>query len=402
VADTWPLRGKVAIVGIGYSNIARRQKRPLGLLARDAAMAAIADAGISAEDLDGLSTYPDMPVRGSSGGSRDGVDIVSVHYMMRMLGIDKNVQWYNQNSAGLFPSTIIEAVNAIASGACTTALVWRAMHMPDQGRYFGWTEPTVPGEMQFVVPYGVLQPLVRTGLDYRAYLSRFATDRRALGEYLVQNRQNTHRNPNAVFRDTPLELDEYLDAPMIADPMCRFDCDMPVDGCIAFVLTRAEIAESLQNTPAYVRGYGQVTKQGNHFFAVAGDLDYLWACGESLAEKLWSTSGLSAADLQVAQIYDGFSPFILLWLESLGIAERGTACKWLLAGNGAPDGSLPLNTSGGSLGEGRLHGGTHIAEAVRQVTGRAGERQITNATHALVTVGQLTANSGGLVLSAER
>jgi acetyl-CoA acetyltransferase len=401
VTGKWPLRGKVAIAGIGYSKIGRRQQRALGLLARDAATEALADAGLTSSDVDGLSTYPDMPVRGGSGGSRDGVDIVSVHYMMRMLGVEKHVQWYNQNSAGLFPSTLIEAANAIASGACSVAIAWRAMHMPDQGRYFSWTEATVPGEMQFVVPYGVLQPLVRTGLDYRAYLSRFSTSRRALGEYLVQNRRNAHGNPNAVFRDTPLELDEYLDAPMIADPMCRYDCDMPVDGCTAFVLTRADIAESLRHPPAYVRGYGQVTKQGNHWFAVAGDLDYLWSCGESLGEKLWATSGLTPADLQVAQLYDGFSPFILLWLESLGIAERGKAWQWLLEGNGTPEGVLPLNTSGGSLGEGRLHGGTHIAEAVRQVTGRAGQRQVKNAANALVTVGQLTANSAGLILSAE-
>lgn len=397
----WSSSGAVAIAGVGYSRIGRRLPRPLGLLARDAVRDALEDAGLDARDVDGVSTYPDMPVRGSTTGSVDGIDIVTATYMIRALGIEDHVRWYSQNNAGLVVGSIANAVHAIASGACQTAVVWRAMHMPASGRYSGWTAPSAGNDLQYTVPYGFLQPVVRVALDYARYLHVFGGTREALGKYLVQNRRNAALNPRAVFRDVPLELSDYLNTRMIAEPMSILDCDMPLDGAAALVLTRADIAAALRQPPVYIRGIGQVSTQRTSWWADAARLDRQWQAGEWLAEQLVTSAGLPITGIDSLQIYDGFSPFVFLWLEGLGICKRGEA--WRLAEAGLLNGGgLRINTSGGSLGEGRLHGFSHIAEAVYQVSGRAGRRQLPGAHTALVTVGQPAMNSGGFIFSASR
>jgi acetyl-CoA acetyltransferase len=373
--SAWSSSGAVAIAGVGYSQIGRRLPRPLGLLARDAVRDALEDAGLSARDVDGVSTYPDMPVRGSTSGSVDGIDIVSATYMIRALGIEDHVRWYSQNNAGLLVGSIVNAVHAIASGACQTAVVWRAMHMPPSGRYSGWTAPSADNDLH--------------------------ATREAMGKYLVQNRRNAALNPRAVFRDVRLELGDYVNARMIAEPMSILDCDMPLDGVAALVLTRADIAAALRQPPVYIRGIGQVPTQHTSWWADAARLDRQWQAGEWLAAQLVTSSGLSITGIDSLQIYDGFSPFVFLWLEGLGICKHGEAWRMAEAGllNG---GGLRINSSGGSLGEGRLHGFSHIAEAVYQVSGRAGPRQLPGAHTALVTVGQPAMNSGGFIFSASR
>jgi acetyl-CoA acetyltransferase len=129
------------------------------------------------------------------------------------------------------------------------------------------------------------------------------------------------------------------------------------------------------------------------------NLDHMWSAGESLATKLWSTSGLAPTDVQAAMVYDGFSPFILWWLESLGFCDRGEAWQFVQGDVTHIGGQLPVNTNGGSLGEGRLHGMAHLSEAVYQVTGRAQERQINDVQHVVVTIGPMTMMSGGFVIS---
>ena len=397
MSEPWYGRNKVAVVGVGYSETGRRLQRPLGLLARDAARAACEDAGLDTADIAGVSTNPDMPIIGATAGAIDGVHVVSAEYMIHALGIGGTVQWYNQNSNGLIATSVIEAVNAIAAGRCNNALVWRAMKMP-QGRYNAWDSACAPGPLQFTVPYGNLQGAVPFGLSYRDYLHRYGAGREHLGRYLVSNRANAHRNPRAYFRDKPLTLEDYLGQRMIAEPLGIFDCDIPLDGCAAIVLASADRARDLRNPPAYVAGYGQSTRPSADFWNLA-DLDYLAQSGASMASKVWDSSGLSPSDVQTAMLYDGFSPFVLWWLEAFGFCKRGEA--WQYVADGATDigRELPVNTSGGSLGEGRIHGMAHLAEAVYQVTGRAGERQVPDVHHALAVVGPLAMMSGGLIFS---
>ena len=275
------------------------------------------------------------------------------------------------------------------------------MHMP-RGRYNEWSGTEAIGVNQYAAPYGVLQSSVATAIAYRDYLHRFGGTRAGLGRFLVNNRANAQLNPHAYFRGKqPLTLDEYLDGRMIADPISVNDCDIPIDGCAAIVLTSSERAQDLKNPPAYISGYGHVTRTGpSELWWQHSDLDYIWSGGESLAQKLWSTSGLSPREIQAAMLYDGFSTFVLYWLESLGFCSRGEA--WRFMADGATDlgGQLPVNTNGGSIGEGRIHGMAQICEGVYQVTGRAQERQVTDVEHVVVTIGPTIFMSGGLVLSS--
>lgn len=398
-SERWTASNSVAIVGVGYSELGRRLPRPLGLLARDAAVAAVFDAGLNLADIDGMSTYPDMPIMGSSGTDRDGIGTVSVDYMLRATGLKDSVRWYNQNSVGLLAGSIIQAALAIAAGACNYALVWRGMHMP-RGRYHSWRDPVASGNFQFTVPYGVLQGSVAVGMAYQDYMHRFGLNRENFGNFIVRNRRAAQRNPRSYFRDTLLSMDEYLSARMIAEPLSIFDCDLPLDGCAAFVLARADRATDLRQKPVHIRGWAQGTDPGvsNGVYRLR-NLDYQWEAGESFAKKLWASAGLTHKDVQAAMIYDAFSPFVLWWLESLGFCRRGEAWQFLDEQAEGQPGRLAINTSGGSLGEGRMHGATHVAEAVYQLTGRAEERQAPDIEHALVTIGPPGLANGGIILS---
>ena len=377
-------RRRPAVVGIGYSDIGRRLERPLGLLARDAARAAIADAGLRVEQIDGLSTHAEMPVLGNTGGAIDGVHLVGVSNMIESLRIGDAVRWYSQSARGALLGSVIEAANAIVAGACDYALVWRALHMPMSGRYTSWTSPTASGTMQFHVPYGILLGAVPPALDFRDYMHRFGASREQLGRFVVANRQRAQLNPNAYWRGRGLSLDEYMEARMIAEPLCIHDCDIPVDGAAAIIMTAAERAAELPHRPAHLLGWSQTTTPLEWFSTLGGD--QRWESARAAGRAVWPAAGVAPGEIRAAMVYDGFSPFVYWWLEALGFCPRGEAPAFVAEAEVAP-GGLAINTSGGSLGEGRMHGMAQVAEAVRQVSGRAGPRQVEGADAVVATVG---------------
>ncbi len=387
--------GKAAIVGLGYSKLERRSPRPLAHFAREAAHAAIADAGLTVDDIDGLGTIPNIAAYGNT-GDLEGIDIVSVPKMVQLLGRERGIRWHVQ-TPGLCPDTIMAAAAAVASGACAYALVWRAVNVP-KGRYSDFSRAEAHGEHQFRAPYGFTMPAAWQAVALRKYMHDHGSTREDMAAFVVQNRENTQRNPKAWWHGTPLTVEEYLAAPMVADPFCLYDCDIPVDGCVAVVLASAERARDLPHPPAYVTGHAQTTWPTRGGFT---DSEHLWEGGAALGEKLWASAGLGPDDMDVALLYDGFSVFLYVWLEALGFVERGEAARYIASGATAIGGELPLNTSGCSLGEGRLHGMAQISEAALQVMGRAGARQVEGANHAVATVGAGTLASGGLIFSRE-
>ncbi|MBI3301857.1 MAG: hypothetical protein HYZ72_07235, partial [Deltaproteobacteria bacterium] len=332
----WIGRGKTAIVGVGYSALTRHSQKPLGVLALDACRAALADAGVAPEQVDGLATYPDAPFLGA--GSRDGEDVVSVVYIINHLPLAADIRWYAQIETGMIASPVIEAVHALLAGACDYVLVWRALHQP-RGRYGAWSSTRASGEH---------------AMAWRRYMHKYGATREHLATFVVNSRRNANLNPRAFFYTTPMPREDYLAARWIAEPLCLFDCDIPIEGCVALVLTTAERARDLRNPPAYIAGYGQNTSRRRTLFHYALD-DYM-ACGGSLASKLWSSSGLGPQDMDAAELYDGFSPSTLYWLEAAGFCPQGEAYAFIQEGRIALEGELPVNTFGGSLSEGRLHG----------------------------------------------
>jgi acetyl-CoA acetyltransferase len=387
-------RGTVAIAGVGHSQIGRRLERPVGLLALDACLAAIEDAGLSPDDIDGMTTYPHMPAVGH-GQERDGEDIVSVGWMVRAMG-SRNIRWWVELAAGNVGNAIGCAHQALVAGLCDYALVWRALHMPKTGGYTQHTASTAAGASAYTAPYGATLAPLKFAPAYMRYLKMFGAERWHLGTFVVSSRQGATLNPKAVFHDKPMTVDDYMNSRMIADPVCLLDCDIPVDGAAAIVLTRSDRARDLRHPPAYISAIGQSAWDT---FDPPAPEEY-WHTAQTLGELLWQRSGLGPRDMAGAMLYDGFSPNVYFWLEGLGFCGRGEAYEWIQDGRIELSGELPINTFGGNLSEGRLHGMGHWVEAALQVQGRAAKRQIAGVTHVLVTTG-MTGRAAGAIVSRE-
>ena len=392
----WQGKGKTAIVGIGYSEISRRPQKSLGALSLDACRAALDDAGLEANQVDGLATFPEAPFHGA--GTKDGENIVSVEYVINHLRLAEDIRWYAQTETGLIASSVIEGANALLADACDYVLVWRALHNP-RGRYGAWSGNKAPGDAQFMAPYGCTSIFQWHAMAWQRYMHRYKATREHLATFVTNSRRNANLNPNAYFYTTPMTRDDYLAARWIAEPLCLFDCDIPVEGCVALILTTAERARDLRHPPAFIAGYGQNTSRRRALFHYS--LDNYMEPGHSLASKLWASSGLSPQDMSAAELYDGFSPSTLYWLEAAGFCGEGEAHSFIQDGRIALEGELPLNTFGGSLSEGRMHGMGHIAEAVMQVTDRAEKRQVQNAAAVCAIDGSPMLRGSGLVITRE-
>jgi acetyl-CoA acetyltransferase len=388
-------RGKTAIVGIGYSEITRRPQKPLGLLAIDACRAALDDAGLVPAQIDGLTTYPESPFAGA--GNRDGIDVVSVMYLVNHLPLAPDIRWYAQIETGMIASPIIEAANALIAGACDYVLVWRAMHRPEARSSSSGGAPRAAGDAQFMAPWGCNGIVQWHALAWQRYMHRYAATREALAALALNSRRNANLNPRAFFFAQTMSHEDYFSSRWIAEPLCLFDCDVPIDGCVALVITKAERARDLRNPPAYIAGWGQNTAPRRTLLHYALD-DYM-ACGGSLARKLWASAGLGPDDMDAAELYDGFNPSTLYWLEAAGFCPQGEGGSFVQHGRIALEGELPVNTFGGSLSEGRMHGMGHIAEAVRQVTGRAEKRQLKDAEAVCAIDGSPMLRGSGIVVT---
>jgi acetyl-CoA acetyltransferase len=213
-------------------------------------------------------------------------------------------------------------------------------------------------------------------LPHNEYLQRFGASRESMAAVVVEARKNGARIPWSFWHDRPLTTDEYLSAPMLFDPVCRYDCDIPVDGVAAFVLTSAERAQDLPHRPVYVAGYASGTPTRRRL-PLHWPLDDIVEVGAETAQRLWAHAGISVEEVDLPQVYDGFSLFVWLWLEVLGLCPRGEAHRFVEAGGIDSDcpGAIPALSGGGALGNGRMHGIPQMLECYLQLARRAGERQ---------------------------
>jgi acetyl-CoA acetyltransferase len=306
--------------------------------------------------------------------------------------------WFAQADEGMIVASLRDATNALIAGVCRYVMVWRAMYAPP-GTYGRVTAREAVGDAQFAAPYGCVSPIQWHALAYRRYLERYGAERESMAALAVSARRNANLNPYAIFADRTLSTTEYLAARMISDPLCLYDCDVPVTACVAAVLTTAERARDLRQAPAYVAAVAQQATAWPP--AIHYTLQDHIDTGRPVVDELWRQSGLGATDIGAAQLYDGFSPSVYYWIEAAGFCGRGEAHDFVQGGRIALDGDLPVNTFGGSLSEGRLHGMGHVAEAVHQVRGTAGERQVRRSSAVLVLDGSPMLRGGGLVLTSE-
>jgi acetyl-CoA acetyltransferase len=365
----WENRCKIAVSGVGFSKATRSAETPLAAHALTAVKAAVEDSGLQLSDIDGLTTYPELPATGHA--EVDGISIVSVNCMMAMLKLP-NLTWHIQTGSVNIGGAVQQAVNALLAGVCKYAVVWRAMHNP-KGTYQNLPGAYAAGAQQFTGPYGFGGPGQHMAVAYTRYLEKNNQTRDKMVTLAITQRKHGLKNPHSYFKE-PLTQEDYFDSRMVAYPFCLYDCDLPVQGAAAIVLTTAERARDLKPRPAYLAGYGERLK-----FEVAGRIGSLanyMEGGASSAQLTWERSGFTPKDVDVAQIYDGFSASVMYGLESYGFCKEGEGLDFIQNGRIELDGELPLNTFGGSLSTGRIHGLWHIIEGALQASGRAGARQV--------------------------
>ena len=372
-------RNQVAVVGYAQSPIVRHADQPLGTLALETARSAIQDAGLRVQDIDGFVTGSLLPTAGAH-LVQDGVSVVSANWLADRLGINPRYAAGFQGF-GQIPGSVAMAVNAVASGAANYVLMHRALHNPPRASYHGNPMTELRGGLQWSAAQGYFGPLAMIALPYNEYLQRYGATREAMAGVVVEARKNGARLPWSYWHGKPLTAEEYLSAPEINDPICRFDCDIPVDGVAAFIFTTAERARDLPHRPVHVSGYafGSPTTQR---LPLHWPLDDIMGVGTETARRLWAHAGVTPAEVDLPQLYDGFSPFVWFWLEALGFCPPGEAHQLVADGGIDSDrpGALPVLSGGGALGNGRMHGIPQMLECYLQLSGRAGDRQRDRAT----------------------
>jgi acetyl-CoA acetyltransferase len=399
-------RHSAAFVGFGESRVFRGPDVPLGELAVEASLAAVRDAGLKLDQIDGVVCTPDAPF--SRGRSADGIEFVSTSYMMRALGLAPR---WSADVAGTIANSTLAAIRAVEAGECNYALLFRALHNPGAGKY-GHTEETNSGEIemsgtdahysieQFRAAYGLYPPSDGAALPWSQYQAKYSSgSREQMAALILQSRKNGLAYEGSYWsRYKPFELteEEYLNARMVSRPVSIYDCDIPVQGAGAFIITTAERAADLAQPAAYVHGIADGVP-ARRSITVDEALEEQLAHNRDIGRRLWADAGCGPADMSLANLYDGFSIMTILWLEAFGLCGEGEAFDFIQDGRIAPTGRLPINPSGGNLGGGRLHGINHIMDGMLQVSGRSGKRQVENADLAVVAVGMGWA-SGAFVL----
>jgi acetyl-CoA acetyltransferase len=372
-------RHKVAVVGYAQSPIRRHADVPLGALTLETSLRAIEDAGLDKHQIDGFTASSLLP---TSGGQAivDGMSTVSSTWLIEHLGVEPRFASGFQGG-GQLPGAVILAAHAIAAGAADYVLVHRAMFNPG-GRYNENAMTEAAGAAQWTAPQGFWGPVSNVALPYQEYVQRYGATREDMAAVVVEARKNGAELPWSYWYGRPITVDDYLDARMVADPISVLDCDIPVTGVGVFVLTGADRAADLPHRPVYIAGFAQGHPSGpNH--QAHWTLDEIMDGGAATVRRLWESSGLGRDDIDIPQLYDGFSPLIYFWLEALGYCPRGEAHQFVRDGGIAAEGNLPALSGGGALGNGRMHGVPQMLECYLQLSGRAGHRQRTRAEVAL-------------------
>jgi acetyl-CoA acetyltransferase len=371
---------RVAFVGCGYTDLTKKAELSEIELGLAACRMAAEDAGIDTADLDGINIQvhhyppPDTAVIVAGLGMRE-------------------VKW--EEDGGIGVTSLARAAGALDAGVCDYIVVCKIMNTiapvgtplidPDTGRVGG------PG--QFEVPYGLGYTMQRIGLTSRRWMDRYGITDEQVGWLCAMQRDGAQLNARSIFKDT-LTVDDYLASRWIADPVRLLDCDYPVNGAYAYVLTRDDLARDLRHPPIHLLSWAIAPYDllDHHFISEdLGQGPTPWL------REMYADAAVRPDELDVWLLYDGFSFFALQWMESLGVVPRGESGNYCEGGTRIRfDGEHPVNPHGGQLSEGRMHGAGHVLEAIQQLRGTAGDRQAAKADHAVITTA--FANTGSAAI----
>ncbi len=373
--------GRAAIAGVGATELSRHAGRTELQLACESISAALADAGLSPADVDGIVSYTIDPV--------EETELVrSVGF--REIAFSSRVPYGGGASMGV----LMHAAIAVASGAADVVVAYRAIRARSGATRFGEAKlaPSATSahsgttSTQWCRPYGVLTPAAWFSLNCTRYMHQFGVTSEDFGRAVVQLREYAATNPAAWGYERPCTLADHQASRWIAEPCIRlFDCCQETDGSVALVITSTERARDLTPVPVVIAAAAGAALfeqeiASDHYMP---DLSVMEG-SVALARRLFDGFGISRSDIDAAMIYDAFSPLLLMQLEALGFCGFGEAKDFIADGALALDGALPTNTNGGLIGEGYIHGLNLVVEATNQLRGVAAN-QVADARAVLVT-----------------
>ena len=371
------LKDKAAIAGIGWTTFCKNSGVSVLSLAAEACKKAIDDAGLSVKEIDGIVTH----------NMSDSVMPQEVATCLGLPNLGYHLEYWGGGPAGC--QTVINAAMAIVTGMAHNIVCFRALN-GRSGRRLGGTgeKPPTTGEAQFLIPYGWTSFVHAFTHMARRHMIEYGTTQEHLGMVAVTERKHASMNPRAMMR-RPIAIDDYLNSRMIADPLRLLDICVETDGGCAVVVTSAERARNLRHRPVYVMGAAigsgpnPTPYRMNTFGWLKGSHTELY--GKYISPQLYGMAGIAPSDIDVAEIYDEMTIAVLVQLEDFGFCNKGEGGPFVAEGRIGIGSDIPVNTHGGFLSEGYLHGLNHIAEAVSQLRGHAGQRQVKDAEIALCT-----------------
>ena len=383
--------GAAAIAGIGATEFSKASGRSELQLSAEATLAALADAGLTPADVDGLTTFT--------------MDTTSEIALARELGMG-DLRFFSRINygGGAACATVQQAAMAVATGVAEVVVAYRGFN-ERSGQRFGQVQGAVAAQANtngldnaWTYPYGLSTPAATVAMQARRYMHEYGATSADFGRVAVADRRHAATNPAAFFYDKPITIEDHQQSRKIADPQRLLDCCQESDGAVAIVVTATERARDLKAgaVPILAAAQGSAPDQ---FVMTSYYRDDIGVPEMGVVgRELWRQSGLTPDDIQTAVLYDHFTPYVLMQLEELGFCGRGEAKDFIAGGAIEIGGRLPLNTHGGQLGEAYIHGMNGIAEAVRQVRGTS-VNQVDGAANVLVTAGTGVPTSG-LVLGS--
>ncbi|QDQ90151.1 lipid-transfer protein [Rhodococcus sp. WB9] len=386
------LSGKAVIAGIGATDFSKNSGRSELRLAAEAVTAALDDAGLTPVDVDGLTSFT-MDTNTEAAVARS-VGIPDLKFFSRI-----------HYGGGAACATVQQAAMAVATGVADVVVAYRAFN-ERSGMRFGQVNSGLVQQVNssgtdnaFSYPHGLSTPAAFVAMVAQRYMHEYGATSEDFGRVAVTDRKHAATNPNAFFYGKPITLEDHQNSRFIAEPLHLLDCCQESDGGIAIVVTSPQRAKDLKQKPAVIAAAAQGSGSDQYIMTsyyrpeLAGLPEM-----ELVGRQLWDQAGLGPQDMDLAVLYDHFTPYVLMQLEELGFCGRGEAKDFIADGAIDLDGSLPLNTHGGQLGEAYIHGMNGIAEGVRQIRGTS-VNQVSGVQNVLVTAGTGVPTSG-LVLTA--
>jgi acetyl-CoA acetyltransferase len=381
------IQDRVAVVGIGHLPFAKDIGRPISDTAVEAIQLALDDAGLAAEDVDGMSM----------------LEMEATHEVAiaRRLGV-RELRWWDKISygGGASCATVMHAAAAIAAGLATTVVCHRARNRGARtSRPWSQERVLVRDDKALHTPWGLIRPVDLIGMWAHRHMHEFGTRREHFGNVAIAARRHAQRNPWAMMRGRPLDMQTYLGARVIGYPLHLYDCCLETDGALACVVTSVERARDLRRKPVLVHSIAQASGPNPVHLANYNNTPTMETTSAFCARLLWARSELGPADMGCAQIYDAFTPLVIMGLEDYGFCKRGEGGPFTEGGRIEIGGALPVLTSGGGLSEAYVHGFNLILEGVRQIRGTS-VNQVPGCRATLVTGASGVATSA-LVLRGE-